>query len=158
MDSKKLTRGGLVAALYVALTYGFQSLSYGPIQFRISEVLTLLAYVNPFYVLPVTLGTAIGNLGSPFGIIDVLVGTLSSFFALYSMSKIKNIYLASLMPAIFSIAIGLEILILSNEPINFFLVTGQIMLSQFLVVSVLGLIIFKILSKNNHLVDLIKNV
>lgn len=158
MSTKKLVRASVIVALYVILTVSLPALSYGPIQFRISEVMTLLAFIDPFYILPLTLGCAIANIGSPFGIIDVIVGSLASFLALYSMSKTKNIYLASLFPTLFCILIGLEILILSNEPINLFLVTGQIMISEFVVVSIIGVSLFKIIERNTYVMNLLTNI
>lgn len=153
-----MTRFAVITALYVVLTYALEGLAYGPLQFRVSEVMTLLAFVNPFYVLPLTLGCVIVNFGSPFGLIDVVFGSLSSFLALLAMSKTKNLYLASLWPSIFSIVVGLEIFLLSSEPINFFLMTGQIMLSQFIIVSILGLVLYKLLKKNSFLASEIKNI
>lgn len=158
MNANKLTRIGVVAALYSVLTYALPSLAYGPIQFRLSEVMTLLAFIDPFYILPLTLGCAIANLGSPFGMVDVIVGSLASFLALYSMSKTKNIFLASLWPTFFSFIIGLEILILSNEPINFFLVTSQIMISEFIVVTIIGIPFLKIMEKNKYVINLLKDI
>ena len=158
MSAKRLVRASVIAALYVVLTYSLPALAYGPIQFRLSEVMTLLAFIDPFYILPLTLGCAIANIGSPFGIIDVIVGSIASFLALYSMSKTKNIYIASLFPTLFSFMIGLEILFLSNEPINFFLITGQIMISQFVVVSILGVILFKGLEKNEYMINMLKTI
>lgn len=157
MSANKLVRIGVIAALYAVLTYSLPSLAYGPIQFRLSEVMTLLAFIDPFYVLPLTLGCAIANLGSPFGIVDVIVGSFASFLALYAMSKTKNIFLASLWPTLFCFLIGLEILILSNEPINFFLVTGQIMFSEFIVVSIIGIPLYKLIEKNEYVFNMLKN-
>ena len=104
---KVLVRQAMIAAIYAVLTWMIPSLSYGPIQFRISEVMTLLAFFNPEYIVGLTVGCAISNLLSSLGMIDVVVGTLASFLALTAMSKIKNIWIASLMPAGFSILIGL---------------------------------------------------
>lgn len=157
METNKLVKGGIVIALYVVLTYAFSPLAYGPLQFRLSEIMTLLAFIDPFYVLPLTLGCAISNIGSPFGIIDVIFGSLSSFLALYSMTKTRNMFVASLWPAVFSFIIGLEILFLSKEPVNFFLITGQIMLSQFIVVSIIGVPIFKFIQKSNYIINILKN-
>ena len=158
MSAKKLVRMSVVASLYVVLTYSLPTLAYGPIQFRLSEVMTILAFIDPFYVLPLTLGCAIANIASPFGMIDVIIGSIASFLALYSMSKVKNIYLASIFPSIFSIIIGLEIFFLSSQPINFFLVTGQIMISEFVVVSIVGVGFYKIIEKNKYIVNMLKAV
>lgn len=156
MDTKKLTKQSLVVALYIVLSLAIPELGYGPIQFRVSELLTLLAFVDKSYIMPLTLACAIVNIWSPFGLVDVVFGSLASFLALTCMSKTKNIYLASIFPALFSIIIGFEILILSNEPINFFLVTGQIMLSELVIVSLIGIPLFKTIKKNNYLRDIIK--
>ncbi len=158
MGAKRLVRSAVIAALYVVLTYALPALAYGPIQFRFSEVMTLLAFIDPFYVFPLTLGCAIVNIASPFGIIDVFIGGLASFLALYSMTKTDNLYLASLFPTLFSVLIGLEILIISSEPINFFLVTGQIMISEFIVVSIIGVSLFKLLEKNKYIMNLLKTI
>ncbi|HHV39004.1 MAG TPA: QueT transporter family protein [Tepidimicrobium sp.] len=157
MNTNRLVRAGIVAGLYVVLTYALPALAYGPLQFRLSEVLTLLAYMDPFYILPLTLGCAIANIGSPFGIIDVIFGSLASFLALYCMSRTKNIFIASLWPAVFSVIIGLEILFLSEVPVNFFIVTAQIMLSQFIVVSLIGVPVFKLMERNSYLMDILKD-
>ncbi len=149
-DAKKLTRSGIVIALYVVLSNIVPGLSFGPIQFRFSEILTLLAFVDSFYVLPLTLACAIANFWSPFGIVDVIFGSFSSFLALYAMTKTDNIHLASIFPALASVMIGLEIFLLSSEPINFFLISGQIMLSQFMIVALIGVPIFKLGLKNEE--------
>ena len=156
MNVNKLVRGAMVAALYAVLTLALPA--YGPLQFRLSEIMTLLAFYNPFYIIPLTIGCAIANLASPFGIIDVIFGSLASFLALTAMSKTKNIYLASIWPAFFSIIIGLEIMFLSTEPINFFLVTGQIMLSQFIVVTIIGIPVIKVFMKNKYIERLATNI
>lgn len=156
MNVNKLVRGAMVAALYAVLTLTLPA--YGPLQFRLSEIMTLLAFYNPFYIIPLTLGCAIANIASPFGIIDVIFGSLASFLALTAMSKTKNIYLASIWPAFFSIIIGLEIMFLSTEPINFFLVTGQIMLSEFVVVTIIGVPVIKAFMKNQYIERLTNNI
>ena len=156
MSANKLARIGVVAALYAVLTLALPSLAYGPIQFRFSEVMTLLAFIDPFYILPLTLGCAIANIGSPFGIVDVVVGSFASFLSLYSMSKTKNLFLASLWPTLFCFIIGLEILVLSEEPINFFLITGQIMISEFIVVTIIGIPFLKAIMKNKYVIKMLK--
>lgn len=143
-----MARQALVASLYAVLTWIVPVMSYGPLQFRFSEVMTLLAFFNPGYVVGLTVGCALSNIFSSLGLIDVVVGTFATFLAVTAMSKIKNIWLASLMPAIGCIIIGLEIYVLSDTPINFFLVTAQIMLSEIIIVTFIGVPLFKYLEKN----------
>lgn len=153
MSTKRLVKGGAVASIYVVLTMVLPA--YTALQFRLSEIMTLLAYFNPFYIIPLTLGCAIANIASPFGIVDVIFGSLASFLATTAMSKTKNMYIASLWPAVFSVIIGLEILIFSGQPVNFFLITGQIMLSEIVVVTLIGVPIMKQLMKNKHFEKLV---
>ena len=65
----------IVAALYVVLTTapGLSAISYGPIQFRVSEMLNFTAFFNRKYILAVTIGVMISNFMS-FTWVDVIVG------------------------------------------------------------------------------------
>lgn len=147
--SRVLVHSAIVAALYAVMTMILPMASYGPIQFRFSEILTLTAFYNPSLIPGLTIGCLIANIPSPFGIADVIFGTLATFLAVYSMSKIKNIWLASLMPAIFNgIIIGTEITLLSDTSVNFFVVGGQVALSEFIIVTLIGVPVFKMLEKN----------
>jgi uncharacterized membrane protein len=78
-----LTRAGLIAALYVVLTVTppLNAISYGPIQFRISEALNVLAFFEPAAIPGLFIGCAIANaigiaVGSSLGVIDVVWGSL----------------------------------------------------------------------------------
>ena len=44
---------------------------------------------------------------------------------------------------------------LSTEPVNFFLVTGQIMLSEFVVVTLIGVPVMKYMMKNEYIERLV---
>ncbi|WP_282802496.1 QueT transporter family protein [Secundilactobacillus kimchicus] len=74
-----MTRVAIVTALYVVITMVFASLSYGPVQFRVAELLNLLALYNKRYVVAVALGVGISNALGPLGPIDVIWGALSTF-------------------------------------------------------------------------------
>jgi len=67
VTSRYLVRAALYAALYAVLTLapGLNALAYGQVQFRVSEALMVFACVDPAAVPGLTLGTALGNLGSP---------------------------------------------------------------------------------------------
>ena len=47
MSARSIAAGGLVAGLYIALTALFAPMSFGAIQFRVSEALTLLPILSP---------------------------------------------------------------------------------------------------------------
>ena len=60
--TKEIVLGAVIAALYVALTLPFAPIAYGPVQFRISEALTVLPYFTPAAVPGVTLGCLLSNI------------------------------------------------------------------------------------------------
>lgn len=80
--TREVTKMALVAALYVAVTFVLQPVGYGNIQFRVAEMFNFLALANKRYVWAVTIGCAIANLASPNGILDVVVGSVCTFFVL----------------------------------------------------------------------------
>lgn len=74
-SAKALCRSGVIAALYVALTVSFGSLSFlGGLQVRPSEGLCMLPLIYPEAVLALTVGCFISNLFSPFAVFDVTLG------------------------------------------------------------------------------------
>lgn len=74
-----IIEGGLIAAIYIVLTGFFQPISFGMVQVRIPEALCAAALFRFSAVPGVALGCLISNiLWSPFGILDVIVGTLAT--------------------------------------------------------------------------------
>ena len=77
----------LIAALYAALTLCLAPLSFGLVQCRVAEALTVLAVYTPAAVPGLTLGCAISNLlglamGSNIaGVLDIPLGTLATLLA-----------------------------------------------------------------------------
>lgn len=76
-----LTRGALIGAMYVALTYlaFLLGLSSGVIQFRISEALCILPIFFPEAVLGLTIGCIISNLVTGAVFWDIVFGSLATF-------------------------------------------------------------------------------
>lgn len=78
-----LTKMALITALYVVITLFLAPFSYGPIQLRLSEMFNYLGILNKRYIWSITLGVAIANTQSPLGIVDVIVGSLSTLIFLW---------------------------------------------------------------------------
>jgi len=152
----KLLKMALVAAIYIALTFIFSSVGFLQIQFRVSEVLMLLALIDPLYIPALTIGCFISNfLLSPMGMVDVIVGTAATLFSLIAMSKTKNLFVASLWPTIFNaVMIGAELYYVLNLP--FWLSVLQVAVGEFTVVSIVGVVIFKYILKNRSLLNTLK--
>lgn len=79
--TKSLAMSGLIAAAYVVLTYVFQPISYGPIQLRVSEIFTILPAITKTAIPGLMVGCIISNLSSPFGLVDIILGTSATLIA-----------------------------------------------------------------------------
>jgi len=154
LDTKRITKLAAVAALYVVLTIAIHPFSYGPIQFRISEFLVLLAFYRRDYSIALIIGCAIANFFSPMLLYDVLFGTTATALAVFFVARSKNIYIASLYPVLFNgIIIGLELNYVLQLPLIESMI--YVALGELAVVSVIGVILFKTLEKNKGFLELI---
>ncbi len=115
-----LVHGAIIAAFYAAATVLISPISYGPVQFRISEALTVLSVFTPAAVPGLTIGCFIANLASPYGIWDIVFGTLATLLAALTARTLRHIkfkglpLLSIIMPVIFNaIIIGAEIAFLT---------------------------------------------
>lgn len=147
-DTNFLVRSAVVAALYAVLTLLAPMPQYGPIQFRFSEILVLLVFYNRKYIPGLVLGCAIANLFSPMAWFDVIFGTLSSYIAFKLMTKTDNLFIASLFPVLLVSVPALGTYFLLDSSGAFITMLFSFMASEFVMVSIIGFIIFKILENN----------
>lgn len=147
--TKRLTRTAIIAAIYAVVTLAIAPFAYGNIQFRISEILVLLALFDPLYIGGLTLGCLIANLLGPNGILDVIFGTLATFisvYAIYLTGKFINNYkvrllIASIWPTIFNgLIIGWMLNKLYGLPL--ILSMAEIALGELVVITFIGVPLF----------------
>ncbi len=80
--TKRICRAGVIAALYVALTYAFGLIAYsGTPEIRPAEALCILPLLFPEAVPALWIGCMLANLGSPFIMYDVPIGGLATLVA-----------------------------------------------------------------------------
>ncbi len=162
MNKKKtvfIVQSAVIAALYAGLTYAASTLNlaYGPIQFRFSEALTILAAISPAAIPGLTVGCFLGNITSPYGIIDIICGTMATFIAALMSYKTRNLkikdlpLLSAFFPVIANaIIVGIEITIFMPEgfKLKAFLINAlQIAIGQFVMCYGLGLPLYKVIKK-----------
>ncbi len=101
-NTRYLARAGVIAALYVALTYlaGLMNLAYGPVQFRFSEALTVLPFLFPEAVPGLFIGCVVSNLLSPYGALDLVVGSLATLLAALWTARCGKRWFAPMPPVI----------------------------------------------------------
>lgn len=154
MKINTIVKLAIVSAIYIALTIAFGSISYGPIQFRIAEMLVLLCFYKKEYCYSLVIGCLLANLFSfELGWYDVLFGTLHTTVSVFVISKTKNLFIASLIPTIFIIIVAIELSFVLELPI--LLTWLEVAIGEFIVVSVFGYTLFKILSKREDFMSLI---
>lgn len=99
--TKRLVYSAAIAALYAVLTLAFAPISYGPVQFRISEALTALPLLFDFAVPGLTIGCVVANLIGGFGLYDIIFGSLATLLgAVGTLLLRKKPVFAMLAPVI----------------------------------------------------------
>ena len=84
MNNKKtlfLTEAAVIAAIYTVLVVAFQPISFGPIQFRIAEALTILPFFTPAAIPGVTIGCFLSAILTGADILDMVFGSLATLIA-----------------------------------------------------------------------------
>ncbi len=122
MNSKIIAKIAMIAALYTAVSLALAPISYGNIQVRIAEALTLLPLIYKPSTWGLVLGCFLTNLLgamlaiNPTGYIDAVVGTMATLLACLCTYKfrditIKNVpVLSILMPVLFNgVIVGAEL-------------------------------------------------
>lgn len=97
-----LTVAAVIAALYAVLGYfgSVFSLTFGPVQIRFAEALTVLPFLFPAAAPGLAIGCLITNLASPYGMLDVIAGTLATALAAQLTARVKKPWLAPLPPVV----------------------------------------------------------
>ena len=85
---EKLIIPAVVGALYAALTMLLAPISYGNLQFRISEALCVLPVFFPYTSVGLFLGCALANMISAAGILDIIFGSLATLAAAFCTAAI----------------------------------------------------------------------
>ena len=99
---QKLATAGVVGAAYAALArFGsICGVTYGPIQCRFSEALCILPFFLPETAWGLGVGCLIANLLSPYGVLDIVVGSAATLLAALLTARCKKKWLAPLPPVV----------------------------------------------------------
>jgi len=101
----RLVLAGTIAALYFVLTLAIAPYAFLGSQIRISEAMTVLAALTPTAIPGLTIGCLLANFLSPFGVIDMIIGTAASLIAavlsyLLRGIKLKGVSVLSPLPPV----------------------------------------------------------
>ena len=102
-QTNTLTRGAIIAALYAALTLLLAPISYGEVQIRIAEALTVLPILMPEAVPALAIGCLLANVLGGCPIFDIVFGTLATLLAALCTRALRGRVRAALaMPVLFN--------------------------------------------------------
>ena len=105
MKDKSVTfiaQAGVIGAIYVALTLIFAPFSYGAVQVRISEALTILPYFTPAAIPGLFVGCLISNILGGCVLPDIIFGSLATLIGALISHRIRKFKYAVPVPPIFA--------------------------------------------------------
>ncbi|CEN93291.1 QueT transporter family protein [Paraclostridium sordellii] len=152
--TKKLVMTSLVAAIYAVLTLVLGAISYGPIQFRIAEIMVLLAFIKKDYIWGLTIGCFLANVIGPYGAPDIIFGTTATFLSVYAIyltgkamkGKKYAILIASIWATLINaVIIGFMLNIFVGMPLILSMI--QVGFGEFVVITIIGVPVYKIIGK-----------
>lgn len=147
--TRYIAEAALIAAMYIVLTIAFAPISYGPVQLRISEVLTVLPFFTPAAIPGLFVGCVVANIYGGQGPIDIIFGSLATLIAAYLTYKAPKRWLAPLPPVIVNgVVIGFVLYYVIQAPL---LVTmGWVALGEAIACYVLGYPLLTLLDKSRR--------
>jgi len=92
----------IIAALYATVTTLLAPISFGAFQFRLSEGLSLLAYLMPEAIPGLAIGCLLANILGGGVLADVIVGSLATLLAAYFCNRSKSLLISGIYPVIFN--------------------------------------------------------
>ena len=109
VTTRKLAYAAIIAAVYAALTLAVAPLSYGSIQIRFSEALTVLPFFMPEAIPGLFAGCLLANAGGvamgATTALDVIVGPVATLIAAVLTRRVKVFWLAPLPPVLVNAAV-----------------------------------------------------
>lgn len=144
----------MIAAIYVVLTMIFAPISFGPVQFRIAEVLCILPFFTPAAIPGLFIGCLLSNFLYGAAVLDVIFGSLATLIgAIGSYALRKNKWAVCVPPILSNMVIipwVLRYAYGSTDMIPVAMITVGI--GEILAIAVLGNILLLSLERYKHII------
>lgn len=157
---QQLAEGGLIAAMYFVLTVAIQPAAFGPVQFRVSELLTILPVFTPAAIPGLAVGCFLSNLfglstgANIAGAWDLLFGTLATLSAAFLTRwmrdwKLKGLPVWATLPPVLinALVVGTELTI-AYGGMPWSLNVLSVAAGQLAACTVCGLILYAVLERS----------
>ena len=160
-DLRKLTLCAVIAALYAAITILTAPLSYGLVQFRLSEALVVLCALEPILGVGITVGCFLANLFSTVTVLEVVVGTAATALACLWTAGCKRLWLLPLPNVLCNALLvgGMLAFVLfpENIPMGFAIAAVQVGFGELVVMYVLGLPLYHFVNRSRAMQRLLED-
>ncbi len=153
----KIAQNGIVGAIYFLLCFLLQSISFGTIQVRIAEILGLLCFFRPDFIIGVTLGCFLANLQSTLGWPDILIGTVATLISCTLIAFASpSLLIACLYPiAINAFVVGAELCWLLDIPWSeYFYQSGMVGAGE-TISMIIGYAFFMLMKRNKGFMNVL---
>ena len=157
-STRYIARVGMIAALYAGLTIILAPISYGPIQVRVSEALTVIPYLTPAAIPGLFIGCVVANVYGGLGIYDIVGGslcTLLAAFLTHLLSRTKRPIFAPLPPVLVN-AFGVSLYLHFLFKLPYLLTVLYIFFGEVIACYILGYPLLKILLGNERISGIFK--
>ena len=150
-----MTQAAMIAAIYVVLCRVFAPISYGYIQVRVAEALTILPYFTPAAIPGLLIGCVIANLVGGSILLDVVFGSLATLLGALGTYLLRraNRFWAPLPPILANVLIMPFVLRYGyGDPLPIPFLMGTIGLGEVIACGLLGMVFLKVLEKYRGLI------
>lgn len=170
--TNNLSKQAMIAALYTVIGFVLAPFTFGSVQARISEALTLLPVFGIHNVWGITIGCFLTNLiglatgANILGSLDIIFGTGATLAAglltyLFRNIRYKGMPVLSVLPPVIinAVVIGWELCIMINgsfHPVIFTAQAVSVGIGQLISCGVIGLLLVKVIENNKRLKELIE--
>lgn len=150
-----LSQAAMIAAVYVVLTYVFAPFSFGEIQIRIAEALTILPLFTPAAVPGLFIGCLIGNILGGAILPDIIFGSIATLIGALGTYQLRNaLPVLSPLPPILANTIIVPFVLRFGYgvalPIPFMMLTVGI--GEILSCGVLGMVLYIALKRYKNII------
>lgn len=149
-----LVQAAAIGAIYVVLTLVFAPLSFGEVQIRFSEALTVLPYFTPAAIPGLFVGCIIANFLGGAIPIDILFGSIATLIGAVFTYRLRSCKWFVPIPPIVANAVIVPFVLYYgygiNLPIPFMMLT--VGAGEILSCGVIGMVLLTALSKYQHVI------
>jgi len=147
-NTRSVALAALLAALYSSYVFYFSVTSFQIVQVRVVDALLPLSILfGPPAIVGLTLGVFIGNLlGSPFGPIDIVGGTIANFVAAtlawyIGRRRFRGAWLSAMVLEIASVTliVGSYLVVLTSSPdVPLWVGWAELLAGEIIAIGILG--------------------